>query len=74
MKVKKIKINELVVSSFVTNIDEETTQTVKGGTNNAICNAPHLISIHGGICEGSCPSYRWITREVNEHGNGVVCL
>ena len=74
MKNRKIKISELKVSSFVTNIHSESAVTIKGGSDFAHCQDTTLISVEGGICEGSCPSYMYITFERNEHGVAVGCV
>ena len=74
MKKKKIKIKELQISSFVTDIQGNTAHTVRGGTDFVRCQTPHLESNQFGICEGSCPSYLYVTQEVNEHGIAVVCV
>ena len=74
MKKRKIKIDELQISSFVTNLNSETVAELKGGTDFAQCHTPFLESNQFGICAGSCPSYMYITHEVNEHGIAVGCL
>lgn len=47
MKNKKLKLNELKVTSFVTEVKPESTQTIKGGTWEIVCMTISIVeSIH----------------------------